>query len=132
MLTLADVCWLPELGVVSICRALSGVSPSELYDRLETLRSAFNKGFQHRFELYLEDEWNEYVEGETWLDYRLRSLRTLDEFPKLASDAYLNHQDAGGVWHLGSYQCTHVHFEDTLERRQALHRFLESHRYDER
>jgi hypothetical protein len=76
-----------------------------LYDRLNALRAWFN-GLQLGYEIYLEDEWNDPVSGETRLEYRLRSLRTYDELPPLGYDRYRNHQDSKGVWHLGDYQDT--------------------------
>jgi hypothetical protein len=97
----------------------------DLYHRLVHARTAFNRLFRQEFDCYLEDEWNEYVEGETWLDYRIRSLVTKDEFPPLASDIYLNRRDEGGVWHLGDYQNSIIkltHFDE-------LAQFLETHRY---
>lgn len=58
------------------------------------------------FDFYLEDAWNEAVEGETHFEYRLRSLDTYDESRVWGYDVYLNHQDQGGVWHLDDYQYT--------------------------
>jgi hypothetical protein len=98
---------------------------SDLYHRLIQARRAFNALFSQQFDCYIEDEWNEYVEGETWFDYRIRSLQTKDEFPPFASDIYLNHRDAGGVWHLGDYQTSIVKQIDV----EALVKFLATHRY---
>jgi hypothetical protein len=105
--------------------SLSSTQVEDLYHRLITARTEFNQLFFHQFDCYLEDEWNEYVEGETWFDYRIRSLKTKDEFPPLASDIYLNHQDEGGVWHLGDYQTSIV----KLTSFESLAAFLETHRY---
>lgn len=97
-----------------------------LYHRLIDARNAFNMLFAKEFDCYLEDEWNEYAEGETWIEYRIRSLITKDEFPPIASDIYLNHQDEGGVWHLGDYQHSLV----KLTTFEELALFLATHRYE--
>ncbi len=99
---------------------------SDLYDRLIHARTSFNTLFTNEFDCYIEDEWNEYVEGETWIEYRFRSLVTKDEFPPIASDVYLNHQDDGGVWHLGDYQYSLI----KLTEYESLALFLETHRYE--
>ena len=75
----------------------------DLYTRLNAVRDWMNERFPD-FELYLEDVWNDNVDGETHFEYILRSRVTLDETRALAYDVYLNHQDKGGVWHLGDYQ----------------------------
>jgi hypothetical protein len=74
-----------------------------LYERLCRTRSWFN-ALNLGFELYLEDEWNDPVEGETRLELRLRSLATLNDYGTLAYDCYTNHRSPKGVWHLGNYQ----------------------------
>ncbi len=83
-------------------------SSDDLYLALNALRDWFNSQFYVQkigFDLYLEDEWNERTQGETHLEYRLRSLHTKDELSEpFAYDIYLNHQDAKGVWHLDDYQ----------------------------
>jgi hypothetical protein len=38
--------------------------PADLYHRLIQARQAFNALFHQAFDCYIEDEWNEYVEGE--------------------------------------------------------------------
>lgn len=79
----------------------------DLYERLNAFRAWFNTtlpGYNLHYDLYLEDVWNEHAAGQTWFEYIIRSPKTKDEMPPLAYDVYLNHQDAGGVWHLGDYQ----------------------------
>jgi hypothetical protein len=77
-------------------------SAADDYDILNTLRSWVNENV-FDVELYLEDVWNEYVPGETWIEYILRSLNTKNETDRLGYDVYKNHQDAKGVWHLDEY-----------------------------
>jgi hypothetical protein len=95
------------------------VFPSD-YERLIHFRAWFNQQFP-TFELYLEDVWNEYAEGETWLAYILRSLTTLNETEPLAFDKYTNARDAKGVWHLGDYYETEI----TLRDLNTLVRFMQ-------
>ncbi|MFN8615108.1 MAG: hypothetical protein U0003_04265 [Vampirovibrionales bacterium] len=85
-----------------VLHTLMGATP-DLYTNLNALRDWVNAHFD-TMDLYLEDAWNESVEGETHFEYRLRDKKTLEETPVLAIDVYFNHQDAGGVWHLGAYQ----------------------------
>ena len=75
----------------------------DLYKRLNATRDWFNANVPG-FDLYLEDAWNDYEEGETWFEYNLRSLDTYNETAPIAFDVYKNHQDSGGVWHLDDYQ----------------------------
>lgn len=95
----------------AVCDALQtrlfgeGATP-DLYTRLNEARAWFNQQGVG-FDWYLEDEWNDPVEGETRIEYRVRSLRTLDDFGALAYDRYLNHRSERGVWSLGEYQDTH-------------------------
>lgn len=76
----------------------------DLYENLNLLRDWFNGRFGEHFDFYLEDVWNDNVDGETHFEYILQSRQTLNETPVLAYDVYLNHQDSGGVWHLDDYQ----------------------------
>lgn len=90
---------------------LEGGQP--LYNRLNTLRDWVNQEFTG-FDLYLEDAWNERVDGETHFEYWLRSKQTYNEIGPFAYDVYKNHQDAKGVWHLDEY--THsVQLMDNLQ-----------------
>ena len=83
---------------------LNAIAQSDdLYTQLNALRDTFNQ-YVSNYDLYLEDVWNENVDGETHFEYILRSLDTLNETERLAWDVYLNHQDAKGVWHLDDYQ----------------------------
>ena len=77
-------------------------SSSDIYVQLNALRDWVNAHYTD-FELYLEDVWNEKVEGETHIEYILRSLKTLNETDVLGYDIYQNHRDAKGVWHLDDY-----------------------------
>ena len=77
-------------------------SSSDIYVQLNALRDWTNAHYPD-FELYLEDAWNERVEGETDFEYILRSRRTLNETALIGYDIYKNHQDAKGVWHLDDY-----------------------------
>jgi hypothetical protein len=74
-----------------------------IYEQLNHLRDGFNQ-LDSRFDLYLEDNWNDPIPGETHFEYRLRSLDSKDDLGPLGIDVYTNHQDANGVWHLGEYQ----------------------------
>jgi hypothetical protein len=94
----------------------------DLYTRLNQARNWF-KANVSGFEIYLEDEWDVYEEGQTWFDYNLRSLQSKDELPPLASDVYLNHRDDKGVWHLGDYQSSHLRLHDW----GRIQHFLETH-----
>jgi hypothetical protein len=95
---------------------LQGVftSSDDLYVGLNALRDWVNRHLKAEFDFYLEDAWNEseFEEGcvahpgETWLEYRLRSLDTRNETDALAYDVYANHQDERGVWHLDDYRCS--------------------------
>ena len=75
----------------------------DIYVQLNALRDWVNSHYPD-FELYLEDVWNEKVEGETHFEYILRSRVTLNETELLGYDVYHNHRDAKGVWHLDDYQ----------------------------
>jgi|GEM_PF-5395435 len=97
----------------------------DLYTRLNKARDWFNTFYAGEFQIYLEDEWDVYIEGQTWFDYNLRSLKSKDELPPLASDVYLNHQDNNGVWNLGDYQSSHV--RDDLDWNHIEY-FLTHHR----
>jgi hypothetical protein len=77
--------------------------PNDVYTQLNSLRDGFNQ-LGSRFDLYLEDNWNDPIPGQTHFEYRLRSLDTKDDLGPLGIDVYTNHQDANGVWHLGDYQ----------------------------
>lgn len=79
------------------------------YDKLNALREYINQ-YCAGVEAYLEDEWNVYAPGQTWIEYRLRSLKTLEETEVWGADVYLNKQDSKGVWHLLDYQETQVFF----------------------
>jgi hypothetical protein len=99
----------PVADLDTILSHLQGVyfpPPSDavdLYTRLNLARDWFNTHVQG-FALILEDVWNETVEGQTTIDYQLRSLTTKDESLPLGSDVYANRRDANGVWHLEAYQ----------------------------
>jgi hypothetical protein len=82
-----------------------------VYQQLNSLRDAFN-ALGTDFDLYLEDNWNDPVPGETHFEYRLRSLQTKDDIGPLGFDVYTNHQDANGVWHLGDYQRSYWCLDD--------------------
>ncbi|MBK8189568.1 MAG: hypothetical protein IPK79_03880 [Vampirovibrionales bacterium] len=84
-------------------------SPDDAYSQMNRLRDWMNSAF-HEFELYLEDVWplESGREQETHLEYRLRSRRTLNETPLLASDIYACHCDSGGVWHLDDWRETRL------------------------
>jgi hypothetical protein len=77
-------------------------SSEDLYIALNNTRDWVNANLPG-FELYLEDVWNEHVEGETWFEYILRSRKTLNETSAIGYDVYRNHQDQKGVWHLDDY-----------------------------
>jgi hypothetical protein len=109
--------------VVQTLQAFLLNDAEDLYTRLNQARNWFNTTVSG-FEIYLEDEWDLYQDGQTWFDYNLRSLNTKDELPPLASDVYLNHRDEKGVWHLGNYQSSHLRLEDWAR----IQRFLETHR----
>ncbi|MEM0952391.1 MAG: hypothetical protein AAGI66_09675 [Cyanobacteria bacterium P01_H01_bin.74] len=94
-------------------------SYTDPYDGMNAMRHWVNDHFDG-FELYLEDEWNVRTEGETHLEYILRSRKTLNETAVIAYDAYYNHRDAKGVWHLGNYIQTVVLMHD----RSILAHFL--------
>lgn len=100
----------------------------DLYENLNLLRDWFNGRYGDDFDFYLEDVWNENVDGETHFEYILQSRRTLNETPVLAHDVYLNHQDAGGVWHLDDYQYSVVH-QDTQDIPQIMARFMQQNGY---
>ncbi len=110
-------------GIVSQLQSLLSDESFDLYTRLNQMRDWFNAHVEG-FEIYLEDEWNHYQEGQTWFDYNLRSLISKDELPPLASDVYLNHQDEGGVWHLGDYQSSHLRITSW----EPIIHFLKTHR----
>lgn len=93
------------------------------YQRLNTLRAWVNDTLGTAFELYLEDVWNEDHPGETWIEYILRSRKTLNETPRLGYDRYYNHQDAKGVWHLDDYITTVCHV-NTKADCEALAQFM--------
>ncbi len=112
-----------ESGIVAHLQSLIENEEIDLYTRLNQARNWFNAHVQD-FEIYLEDEWNVYEEGQTWFDYNLRSLLSKDELPPLASDVYLNHQDDGGVWHLGDYQSSHLRIDSW----ETVEHFLKTHR----
>ncbi len=108
--------------VVVTLQALMLKGSEDLYTRLNQARNWFNANVSG-FEIYLEDEWDVYEEGQTWFDYNLRSLKSKDELPPLASDVYLNHRDEMGVWHLGDYQSSHLRLQDW----GRIKHFLETH-----
>jgi hypothetical protein len=76
--------------------------PSTAYAQWEAFRAWFNRAFPE-LECFLEDGWNEHIDGQTWIEVYLRSPTTKAELGPLAYDAYLNHSDERGVWHLGAY-----------------------------
>jgi hypothetical protein len=81
----------------------------DLYTRLVEARAWFNTHGVTGYEIYLEDQWDEYSEGETRIEYILRSLLSKDEMPQaFAYDAYHNHRTEKGVWHLGDYRASHL------------------------
>jgi hypothetical protein len=81
----------------------------DLYTRLVEARAWFNTQGVGGYEIYLEDQWDEYSEGETRIEYILRSLLSKDEMPQaFAYDAYSNHRTEKGVWHLGDYRASHL------------------------
>jgi hypothetical protein len=82
-------------------------NPATAYADWEAFRAWFNATFT-LLECFLEDAWNEQVEGETHIEYHLRSPKTKQELGPLAADVYTNHSDAKGVWHLGAYQHTQL------------------------
>ena len=108
--------------IVEQLQALISTESGDLYTRLNQARNWFNETVLG-FEIYLEDEWDVYEEGQTWFDYNLRSLKSKDELPPLASDVYLNHRDDRGVWHLGDYQSSHLRLQDWAR----VQHFLETH-----
>lgn len=83
----------------------------DCYARLNAARDWFN-GQVPGFEWYLEDVWDEYAEGQTWIEHRVRSLYTRDETEVLGVDIYANHRDAKGVWHLDDYQDSRIWVTD--------------------
>jgi hypothetical protein len=88
----------------AFCRTVDALltSSPDVYVQLNALRDWINAHFPD-FELYLEDVWNETVDGETHFEYILRSRRTLNETAVLGYDIYRNHRDKNGVWHLDDY-----------------------------
>ncbi len=82
-------------------------SSEDRYVCMNRVRDWFNAHFPD-FDLYLEDVWNENVEGETHFEYILRSKETYNETERLAFDVYKNHRTEKGVWHLGDYQRTEI------------------------
>jgi hypothetical protein len=91
--------------------ALMGQS-ADIYVQLNALRDWVNVHYPD-FELYLEDMWNERTEGETHIEYILRSHKTLNETDVLGYDIYLNHRDDKGVWHLDDYVSSVFLLEDS-------------------
>ena len=103
------------------------------YTTLVEARTAFNKAMEaldlpaHKgFVCVLEDAWNEATEGETHIEYSLRSLATKAETPPFAADVYHNRKDAHGVWHLEAYQHS-VLLPSLAQWPQALAQFLQEH-----
>lgn len=84
---------------------------ADIYVQLNALRDWVNAHYTD-FELYLEDMWNERTEGETHIEYILRSRKTLNETDVLGYDIYLNHRDNNGVWHLDDYVSSVCLLED--------------------
>jgi hypothetical protein len=84
----------------------------DLYAQLNAMRDWVNAQYQPEFDLYLEDTWNERTEGETHIE---RSRKTLNETEPLGYDAYLNHKDGQGVWHLDDYTHSVRLFQDPGE-----------------
>ena len=99
-----------ETAFCHAIRALMAHSP-DVYIQLNSIRDWVNAHFPD-FELYLEDVWNEKKEGETHIEYILRSKKTLNETDVLGYDIYQNHRDARGVWHLDDYVCSIRLLED--------------------
>ncbi|MBX2860883.1 MAG: hypothetical protein KTR14_06595 [Vampirovibrio sp.] len=87
-------------------------SSEDGYVRMNRLRDWFNETVP-RYEIYLEDVWNEAVDGETHIEYILRSLGTLNETSPLGYDVYNNHRDDRGVWHLDDYVKTVQHIQSS-------------------
>jgi hypothetical protein len=98
-------------------------SSPDVYVQLNALRDWVNARFP-TFDFYLEDVWNEVVEGETRIEYILRSRRTLNETDILGYDIYHNHRDAKGVWHLDDY----IRSTRLLEDPQVLVDFINANR----
>lgn len=88
-------------------------SSEEPYLRINRLRDWCNTHLAG-FELFLEDVWprESGLAGVTLIEYRLRSLRTLEESVLLAQDCYTCHCDAHGVWHLDDWQSTDILIPD--------------------
>jgi hypothetical protein len=93
----------------------------DLYTQFNAMRDWVNAQYPN-FELYLEDTWNERVNGETHIEYILRSRRTLNETDVLGYDVYQNHRDSGGVWHLGDY----THSVRLFSNPSELYDFIEA------
>jgi hypothetical protein len=72
------------------------------------------------FTIILEDVWNETIDGQTTIDYQLRSHNTKDESTPIASDIYLNRKDLNGVWHLEAYQHSTLWVDDSMEMIKAF------------
>lgn len=81
------------------------LAENDVFYGLSNLRDFVNRHFP-TFEFYQEDVWNERTEGETHLESIIRCRQTLNETEPFAYDAYLNHRDPNGVWHLDDYQRT--------------------------
>jgi|GEM_PF-1969263 len=92
-------------GRQEFCQKLEAIfddGQMDLYAQMNAMRDWVNAHYP-TFELYLEDTWNERNDGQTDLEYILRSRQTLNETEVLGYDAYKNNRDAKGVWHLGDY-----------------------------
>ena len=95
------------------------VASADLYTRLNQAREWFNTNVKG-FSMILEDVWNETLEGQTTIDYQLRSLTTKDESLPLASDIYGNRLDAKGVWHVEAYQQSVLRVDEELSLVRAF------------
>jgi len=89
-------------------------SPETAYADWEAFRAWFNVTFCY-LDCFLEDAWNEHAEGETRLEYYVRSPKSKQEVGPLAYDSYSNHCDAKGVWHLGAYGYSRLPEEGVIE-----------------
>lgn len=114
----------PFLNREEFCQKIESLfadTQMDLYDQLNAMRDWVNVHYPD-FELYLEDTWNEREEGQTELEYILRSRKTLNETEVLGFDAYKNHKDNKGVWHLGDY----THSVRLFEKPDLLYDFIEA------
>ena len=102
-----------DIGEQYLALLQAAMTQPTVYDQLNAMRDSFNL-LGSRFDLYLEDNWNDPVPGETHFEYRLRSLDTKDDLGPLGIDVYTNRRDGRGVWHLGDYQHSFWLLEKTI------------------